>query len=133
MFVLNESRVVEWPVDVSVPVDGGRVEVQRFTARFVLLPDSEVRALAEADADGKALLRRVLAGAEGVSVEGGTVLDFGELRERLLEVTAVRRDATRAYFRCLHGIAEKNAVTPPPGGPAAAATSETAANGSGRT
>lgn len=133
MFVLNAKRIVTWPVDVPVAMDGGVIETQRFTAHFRLLPDSEVRELVDRDADNKALLREVLVGVEGVAIEGRTHPSVDELREMLLDAQNVRYALIRAYFQALQGIASKNVVTPPPGGPAAAATTAEAAAPSPRT
>lgn len=133
MFVLNRNRIVKWPVDVPVARDGGVIETQRFTAHFKLLPDSEVRALVDRDADNRALLRAVLVDTEDARVEGavdgtGAGPDFAAFRELLLDCQSVRYALIRGYFQALQGAAPKNVVTPPASGPAASSTAAAAAS-----
>lgn len=45
---LGQRIEVEWPVTVSEPVDGGKVVVSTFTARFHLLSDDETTAAQQA-------------------------------------------------------------------------------------
>ena len=112
MFVLNEERIVAWPVRVRVQLDGGRFETREFTARFRLLGHDRMRAIVESGEAGRideTTLREALAGWDGVAEENGTPIAFSvEARDRLLDIVSVRKALIDAYFEALGGAREKN-------------------------
>ena len=115
MFILNTDRIVTWPVEVQVPIDGGRHEQHRFTASFRLLTQSEYDAVYSHGGQDGDLLRRVVAGFDGVDIEGGRPATL----DMLLDVPCVRRALVFAYIDCVSGAKRKNSATPPAAGPAA--------------
>lgn len=122
MFVVSKERVVEWPVDVEVPVDGGERAIHRFTAKFKLITQSEFDAVYRDGGNDVAMLRKVLVGVSDVQLEDGGIPTV----EALADVPFVRVALTRAYVECATGARRKNLPTPPgdgrPGMPAGGAT-----------
>lgn len=104
MLTVNFGRVVEWPVDVDVPVDGGKFETQRFTAWFELLEQDAFDAIYKDGGNDADLLRRVVRRISDVKLEGG-----GEPTvEQLVGVTYIRVAMIRAYVECRTGARRKN-------------------------
>jgi hypothetical protein len=117
MFVLNEERIVKWPVVVEVPVDGGKVEEQQFEMTFRLLPGDQVKEVKD--------FADVILGWDGVQSEAadGTrrTLEFSaQALERMLGIPYARAAIVRAYIACSTGATRKNSNRPLAIGPAAA-------------
>ena len=94
------------PVTVHVPVGEGRTEPQVYTAKFRLLPASESMPAAE-DGD-EALVRRVLAGWDGIADVDGAPIEFGiESLARLCDIVHWRRATALAYVEFAAGLPEK--------------------------
>ncbi len=109
MFKITPFRQVKWPVTISVPQDGGRVQKHEITARFDILPQSRlddlVRGQRGADED-KDLLREVLLGWDGVADEDGVAIEFADApRDQLLDIPYVRGALLKAYFEAASGSA----------------------------
>lgn len=87
LFVVEEDPVVEWPVTVSLPADGGRFADYRFTARLrVLAPQEYEDLLRDADSKDKPLpevlkgntlvFNRMITGWSGVTAPDGSPVAF---------------------------------------------------------
>lgn len=108
MFKLAQVKTIKWPVDVQIPLDGGRVSKQRFTAEFEILPSDEYsRAIDEGD-----VLDRVVRGwSDDVQNEAGEPLPFSEeAKAAMLKISYVRVALLRAYLDACAGkeAARKN-------------------------
>lgn len=108
-----------YPGSVEAMVPGADAP-QRFPVRWRLLKDSEINALL---AQGSAtLLKRAVAGWEGVHEHDGTAIPFSDQNLALLldKAPYVRRAMLDAYVRFAAGQPEKNSATPPADGGEAA-------------
>lgn len=104
-FRFNPRPEVSWPVEVNVPGADG-VEKQSFTARFVVLPASERRALAE---DPQEALARIWIGWDDILDTQGKPIRFSEAaRAQLLEYDYIVLALSQAYARATAGIERKN-------------------------
>lgn len=94
----------DWPVRVSVPLNGGKVEVQEFSIRFRLVSDEELEALGQGVEGAKASLRAVIVG-----FGKDETADLTEaLLEKMLDRAYVRSALNTAYGEFALGIAAKN-------------------------
>ncbi len=110
MFKLAQVRKIEWPVDVHIPQDGGKVQKQRFTGVFEILPTPEYQGVADSGDD---VLERVLVGwgADLKNEAGDAPLEFDdENKAVLLKIPYVRVALLRAYMQAQTGqeAARKN-------------------------
>lgn len=129
LFVLPTAQrpfEISWPVEVTVPQDGGTVSTEHFSVRFRLLPHSKVAEILGLDADPTAgdfsqtmarktldgpvsLLREVVVGVEGIADASGQPLDFSpEVRDQMIDMPFVRKALLTAYRRCADGASVKN-------------------------
>lgn len=116
MFVLTRDHAYDWPVDVKVPVDGGRFETRAFTARFRIPAKARMDELfrTSGSATAKAfpndfdLAREVLVGWKDVEDETGGPLAFDDQnRDALLSVPYVLSAIIEAYLGSLYGQAAR--------------------------
>jgi hypothetical protein len=110
MFKLAQIRKIEWPVDVHISQDGGKVQKQRFTAQFEILNQDDY----EARVNDGSLLERVLVGwgADLKGEAGDAPLEFNEENKAsLLNLSHARAGILRAYMQAAIGqeAARKNA------------------------
>lgn len=102
---LGEVFEANWPVSISVPLDGGEVEVQTFTARFRLLDQATAEALmTNEDPDGYITSFFVDLPAEDLP-DGMT---FEAVRSLMLHRPYIRIGLIHAYSGFQAGIAVKN-------------------------
>lgn len=120
MFVYSAEPRISWPVKVSVPVNNGRVEEQRFTAVFGLVPRQRRQDLASLGDDGlRTILAEAWLGHEGIVQPDGTAVPWSpELRDKLLQLDFFMAGMTAAYGELLSGKAaegnsEKSGVPGP--------------------
>lgn len=121
---LKKPFEADWPVNVPVPVDGGKVETRQFMARFRDLTPEEAsaeRALSRAAdeavkagrtpewPDPKERLRKVFIGLGAGEAEAFTP----ELVEDLLNEDRTYIALLRAWGSFKAGAPEKNSATPP--------------------
>lgn len=106
----NPRPIVKWPVEVSVPVDGGATERQSFTAHFELRPRSERHIdVGAAHETMSAFLAGVLVGWDDLQDADGAPLPFdAAARDALLDVDYVYLAVAQAYGRAISGIDRKN-------------------------
>lgn len=106
---LKSELECDWPVKVSVPLDGGETETQEFMARFRLVDDEELVKNGQGLRATKEALRKVFVGfGKGVEEEWSD-----EIREALLAKSYVRVALSVAYYNFASGIAAKNSETQP--------------------
>lgn len=101
---LGEPFEADWPVVVSVPQDGGTTINEEFTARFRLIPDTEMPAIIAADKDGKEVYRRCWVGFGKETNQEFTP----EIFDQVLSVAYTRDALMAAYRKFAGGIAVKN-------------------------
>lgn len=101
---MDQPFEADWPVDVSVPVEGGRVSKQRLTVRYRLIPDAELAELGDGLDGQKTALRRVVVGFSGRDAPA-----FSEqLLEAMLDRAYVRNALTLGYAQFATGSPAKN-------------------------
>jgi hypothetical protein len=109
-FATLESEIeADWPVEISVPTDGGGVSKQTLTVRFRMISDDALSALGDGLKGAKASLRRVIV---GFGHDEPTPFS-AELLEKMLDRAYVRQALTMGYGQFALGIEAKNAETPP--------------------
>ncbi len=101
----NEERIIKgWPIVISKPVDGGKVQKHEVTADFLLLQQDDLDDLITSsresggavDAD---MLRRVVVSLGQFSDAEGNPIDFSsELLERILKISYIRTAIAQAYW-----------------------------------
>lgn len=126
----GDNRVLIWPVEIPVPVDGGQTEIQTMRARFELLPREVIAELVDEDrkealglpiarelsaaekalaGKGNALLRRVFKGVVDFCEEdGGPPMSDAEAVPLLLDTPYVVQALSNAYWAMVGGRAAKN-------------------------
>ncbi|MEJ1497541.1 MAG: hypothetical protein RPU13_13850 [Candidatus Sedimenticola sp. (ex Thyasira tokunagai)] len=109
MFVLKkQDEPIEWPVEVEVPVNGGKVEKQEFTAHFKLLDQDEIDA-ESAKGDVSFMTVTLVGWGEDVKDSKGEKIPFGKEPLRAMTKTVhVRKAIVKAYYQMAAGIARKN-------------------------
>ena len=115
MFKIAKDHSFTWPVDVYMPVDGGRTDHKKFVARFrpasVSRSAEVLAAVREASLerlDELDLLKEVLIGWEGVADEDGAEIPFSaEARDTLIDIVYVRAGLLDAYVKATAGKAVK--------------------------
>ncbi len=119
MFILDDGEeplIRDWPVVISKPVDGGRVQKHEVTMDFVLLSQREIDDQVEASrASGESadvdILHRVLRGMGGFKDHAGNPIPYSEeMRDKVLRIPYVRIAFINAYFQAAAGqkAARKN-------------------------
>lgn len=104
-FRFNPRPETTAQVSVNVPVEAG-VEPMSFTARLLVLPETERREIAD---DPVAALRRVWLGWDGIEDPDGRPIPFSETaRDELLEYDYIVLGLSQAYARATAGIEKKN-------------------------
>jgi hypothetical protein len=107
MFVLKKVSSYKWPVDVSLPVDGGKFAKQTFTAVFRKMSRSAFNNLIDEGDD--ALVAEIVESWEGIEDEHGDELVYNaENRALLFDDPYVMRAVIQAYTDSITGAAEKN-------------------------
>ena len=107
MFVLDDSGEFDWPVDVKKPVDGGKFQLQRFTARFRPVGEEEQATIFKLP-----ITEQNVAQARACWIGwGDDVCDADkqplpydeETRDRLLGRSYISNAVTRAYWDAMTG------------------------------
>lgn len=107
MFVLKKVSSYKWPVEVSVPVDGGKFAKQTFTAVFRKMSRSAFNELIDEGDD--ALVEQLIEGWEGIQDEQGDDLLYSPENKKLLfDDPYVLRAVIQAYTDSITGAPEKN-------------------------
>lgn len=102
---LDTQIEADWPVEVSVPKDGGKTEIQKLNVRYRLLSDAELEAV---NAPGKDSAREAMRLAI-VGFGKDTKREFTPAAlEKMLSKGYVRLALNRAYGGFSMGIPAKN-------------------------
>lgn len=113
-FKVGSNRKVWWPVEVNVPVDGGKADVQKFEAQFEVVPQKQADEIVSGAADDKDLLARVLLGLRQekkketdedapIQDESGNPLAFEAAKALMLDEPYVRAGLYAAYWAAANG------------------------------
>lgn len=112
MFKIVQNASYSWPVQVELPVDGGKTEKATFDAEFKRLSQSRVDEIRQAvergemrDAD---LAREALVGWSGVVDDSGPVPYSEKARDQLLDISMVSTAIVVALLNSLSGAKRKN-------------------------
>lgn len=112
MFKITQATTYTWPVQVELPIDGGRTEKANFDAEFKRLTQSridEIRGMIEReeirDVD---LVRETLVGWSGVVDGDGPVPFSSQALDQLLDIPTVASSIVLALFQSLTGAKRKN-------------------------
>lgn len=109
MFVLKTDHEFDWPVNVRVPVDGGKYASSTFTVRYRLPSRDEMKDLAVYVADESAQTRKVVVGWSDIKDESGAVVAFSpEALDTLIAVPWVRVAIWQGFIDAAFGIKRKN-------------------------
>lgn len=112
MFKLSQSATFWWPVEVSLPIDGGKfaketfdVQFERYTQEKILEMRTQIEAGKVTDAG---FVRSVVQGWRGVTDEGAEVpFSVGAL-EQLLNIPGTAAAIVMAFMEAHAGAARKN-------------------------
>jgi hypothetical protein len=107
-FILTKKRVVEWPVTLAMPVDGGNTQDQLCTAHFDIITQDEYNKLVN---DDIAFLKRVVVGfGPDVQNEDGSPMACTDANKHTLFSAAgfIRLGFINGYHEASSGIAAKN-------------------------
>lgn len=114
MFVMKTAVSYRWPVEVSLPVDGGQFQKSTFDVTFRRLGASRVKEIqdgimSETISDDRTLAREIVEGWQGVNDEHGQPLPFSEQSfTELLEITGTAAAIIKAWYASLNGAPRKN-------------------------
>jgi hypothetical protein len=106
-FVLKKVSTYKWPVEVSIPVDGGKFKKETFTAIFKKMSRSAFNELIDEGDD--ALVDQIIEGWEGIKDEDGEEVPFcAGTKKELFDDPYVLRALIESYTNSITGAAEKN-------------------------
>jgi hypothetical protein len=111
-FVISRSPNYYWPVQIEIPIDGGRFEKHTFDAEFKRLPQSRIEEIMQAvvgsTMSDRDVVIEVLSGWKGVT-DGTDELIWSEKnRDILLEIPLVGAGIIKAWMESLSGARKKN-------------------------
>lgn len=108
-FKLLKKRIVQWPVAIQVPTDGGQTAEQVCTASFEIIEQDDY--ISSAERGDVALLNRVVVGfGDDIQDESGTPITCTTENKTTLFNSApfVRVGFIKAYHDAASGGASKN-------------------------
>jgi hypothetical protein len=112
MFKLNQSATFYWPVEVQVPVDGGKFEKQTFDAQFKRVSQTRLQEMREAiernEVTDAGFVADVMVGWRGVTDEGQELPFSPTTLEQLLNVPSMAASIVLAFIKAHSGVARKN-------------------------
>jgi len=102
------KKEVWWPVDINVPMDDGRAELQKIDAKFEIIEQSEKDDIILGKSDARDLLERTVTGLrqrkkdpkaddEPLQTDKDEALSFDDAKRLLLGVTYCRVALYAAY------------------------------------
>lgn len=113
MFKLTDVRIVEWPVRINEPQDGGKIKVRELTAKFEHISQEEFDSIYSNGGNDHALLKRVVKDWREAQVQDASdqPMPFNEENfARVTQVSYARLAFVGAYLEIQHGreAARKN-------------------------
>ncbi|QSX32456.1 hypothetical protein JYB87_11830 [Shewanella avicenniae] len=98
-----------WPVTVRVPVNGGKVEEQEFTAVFNLLSQDEYEQALQSAKDDAEFISKFMTNWEGLVDDQGKEVKFTVAKLRkACGYPFFRQAIIKAYNEAVQGAAAKN-------------------------
>lgn len=122
-FVLKQSDTYTWPIQLILPVDGGRREKHTFDGEFKRLPQSRINEIVKqarkmesvvSDDDDdfledQAAAREVLVGWSGVVDDDNKEIPFSDKSlGQLLEIPTIAGQIVRVWFESIEVAKKKN-------------------------
>jgi hypothetical protein len=109
-FVFTDKRVVSWPVEVRVPVNGGRHQSQSFDMTFEILDQEEYEQIVSDNMakPDQAILERVVTGWTVTDGKDEAMPCTPDTRHAVFEVPYVRAAAIQTYLKAALGGRAKN-------------------------
>lgn len=113
MFVLNKSGTYSWPINFSIPSDGGKQEKKPFDVIFKRLPQSKIKELIDGADVGKVndndFCKEVIVGWKGIQYEDGGDVPFSvSSLDDLLDYPMLAKAIVTTYLDSLAGAKVKN-------------------------
>lgn len=106
----NEDTIIKnWPVIISKPQDGGKVQTHEINVDYLMLPQDELSELIESSKENNGytdidICRRVVKGINGIADEQGKGIEYSpELLERLIQRPYIRTALVSTYFDAVAG------------------------------
>lgn len=107
--LVKQLKNIQWPVEVSEPINGGKTEKHEFTGVFNILPQSEYEKRLKTAKNDAELIKGFLVGWEGLADENGELLPFSaEVIDELAQYPYIRNGILRAYGEAAAGAPVKN-------------------------
>ena len=121
-FVLKQSDTYTWPIQLILPVDGGRREKHTFDGEFKRLPQSRINEIIKqarkmesvvTDEDDfledQAAAKEVLVGWSGVVADDNKEIPFSDKSlGQLLEIPTIAGQIVRVWFESIEVAKKKN-------------------------
>lgn len=112
-FVISQSQTYVWPVEINLPVDGGKYNKSTFDAEFARVPQTRVEELVGSIAEGvvndREICREVIKGWRGVVDDDRSEIPFSpSMLDELLEIPTVAMSLVKAWMESLTGAKRKN-------------------------
>ncbi len=113
MFVLREiNEPIKWPVEISRPLSGGKVETHGFTAHLMPLDTVALGELSRLP-DAEFIIYILLGWEEDLVDEQQQPIPFSPAaRDKLARTTWIKRAILAAYQEMLAGLPSKNSSRP---------------------
>lgn len=114
MFKLAQNPTYTAPINVDLPIDGGKVKKLVFTAVFKRQSTSEVASIYErleaGELNDAKLIDEVMVGwGDDVQDENGDPLEYNDKnKEKLIDIYPVRPSIVRGFFVSINGAKAKN-------------------------
>lgn len=113
MFVLKKNGSYTWPVNFSIPSDGGKHEKKTFELNFKRISQTKLKEYLEKIEKEKAsdedFCREVITGWKGIQDEDGNEISFSESAlDELLDFPVLAKEIVTTYIKSLDGAKVKN-------------------------
>ncbi len=108
MFILRDpSQSLQWPVQVSIPQDGGGIRRYQFTGHFKVLLQAELEQVVE---DDERFIAAMLVGwGDDLCDENQAPIPYSDVvREKLAAISYIKHAIITAYWQLSAGRTAKN-------------------------
>ena len=112
-FTIDQSDSYKWPIKISIPQDGGRMEPSTFDGEFKRVTQSRIREMGEMIDKGELsdyeLVAEVLIGWKGITDSNGEEIKFSQTNlQKLVDVPMAATSIAEAFFNSIAGAKRKN-------------------------